>query len=273
VEQISGLRVIGDKPFPIRLCETVVQEAKAEYLARLQQCCEQWQLQPFPKSAGMTDTGLLLRLGPDGLGLVDLNQPKVSPLSVDFANAGLLYRKDKGGGKNEAIAKAIGIKGQDSWHVVDATAGLGTDSFILASVGCHVTMLERANVVASLLADGLSRVQQHEELSWLAERLQLKTGHAGTVMQALLARDERPDAVYLDPMFPHKKKSAAVKKDMQFLQQLLGHDEDADDLLTPALALAKKRVVVKRPNYAPPLNDKAPSMAIKGKKHRFDVYL
>ena len=79
--------------------------------------------------------------------------------------------------------------------------------------------------------------------------------------------------VYLDPMFPHKKKSAAVKKPMKMFQTLLGHDADADDLLTPALSLAAKRVVVKRPNYAPFLQDKAPTMQIKGKKHRFDVYL
>ena len=81
-----------------------------------------------------------------------------------------------------------------------------------------------------------------------------------------------PDAVYLDPMFPHKKKSALVKKEMRLFQQLLGSDDDADHLLQSALDLATKRVVVKRPQYAPYLADHAPSMQINSKKYRFDVY-
>jgi 16S rRNA (guanine1516-N2)-methyltransferase len=84
---------------------------------------------------------------------------------------------------------------------------------------------------------------------------------------------DKPDAIYLDPMFPHKKKSALVKKEMRLFQHLLGPDDDADRLLEPAIQLAQKRVVVKRPDYAPFLADKKPSMQIKSKKHRFDVYL
>jgi 16S rRNA (guanine1516-N2)-methyltransferase len=273
VQRYSDLRVIGDDPFPIRLADTIVQEAKPDYLQSLQSIADNWQLQAWPKSAGVPAQGLLLSLSENGLGLVDMNQPKVLPLMVDFASDALAYRKDKGGGKNEAIAKAVGIKGQSDWHVVDATAGLGTDSFILASVGCRVTMLERANVVCALLADGLARLSRRDDLSWLADALSLKAGSAHESLIKLAEDGEHVDVVYLDPMFPHKKKSAAVKKNMQFLQQLLGHDFDADDLLIPALALAQKRVVVKRPNYAPPLNNQAPTMVIKGKKHRFDVYL
>lgn len=273
VRQFSELRIVGDAPFPIRLSPTIVQEAKTEYMTRLHSLAEEWQLLPFPKSAGIPPNNLLLSLSETGLGLIDVSQPKVLPLQVDFAADALLYRKDKGGGKNEAIAKAIGIKGQTDWRVVDATAGLGTDSFILASVGCDVIMLERANVVAALLADGLSRIVDAPEHRWLAQALTLRTGSAKQSLEQMIEDKEHVDAVYLDPMFPHKKKSAAVKKNMQFLQQLLGHDTDADDLLTPALALANKRVVVKRPNYAPPLSNQAPSMEIKGKKHRFDVYL
>ena len=84
---------------------------------------------------------------------------------------------------------------------------------------------------------------------------------------------ERPDVVYLDPMYPHKKKSALVKKEMRIFQQLLGGDEDADKLLAPALKLALNRVVVKRPDSAPWLDNVKPNMAIESKKHRFDVYL
>jgi 16S rRNA (guanine1516-N2)-methyltransferase len=82
-----------------------------------------------------------------------------------------------------------------------------------------------------------------------------------------------PDVVYLDPMFPHRKKSAAVKKEMRLFQQLLGSDDDADLLLEPALTLAKKRVVVKRPSGAPFLANKKPHIEMLGKANRFDVYL
>ena len=211
--------------------------------------------------------------GASAVGLADLSDPKLQPLCVDFAADALLYRKDKGGGKNEAIAKAVGIKGQYYPSVVDATAGLGTDSFMLAALGCDVTMLERTNVVCALLYDGLVRGRAMPQSADIVQRMQLLPGSAVARLAQLKATDQSVDVVYLDPMFPHKKKSAAVKKPMKMFQTLLGHDKDADDLLTPALALAKKRVVVKRPNTAPFLQDKKPSMQIKGKKHRFEVYL
>ena len=157
--------------------------------------------------------------------------------------------------------------------MVDATAGLGTDSFMLAALGCDVTMLERTNVVCALLYDGLVRGRTMPQSADIVQRMQLLPGSAVARLAQLKETDQSVDVVYLDPMFPHKKKSAAVKKPMKMFQTLLGHDKDADDLLTPALALAKKRVVVKRPNTAPFLQDKKPSMQIKGKKHRFDVYL
>lgn len=211
--------------------------------------------------------------GSPAVGLADLSDPKLHPLCVDFAADALLYRKDKGGGKNEAIAKAVGIKGQHYPSVVDATAGLGTDSFMLAALGCDVTMLERTNVVCALLHDGLVRGKANPQSADIVQRMRLLAGSAVARLVELKATDVSVDVVYLDPMFPHKKKSAAVKKPMKMFQTLLGHDEDADDLLTPALALANKRVVVKRPNTAPFLQGKTPSMQIKGKKHRFDVYL
>lgn len=209
----------------------------------------------------------------EGVGLADLHDPKLLPLCVDFAADALLYRKDNGGGKNEAIAKAVGIKGALRPSIVDATAGLGTDSFILASLGCQVTMLERTNIVCALLQDGLNRGAKHVQSMDIVSRMTLLPGAAVERLAQLIEQKQAVDVVYLDPMFPHKKKSAAVKKPMKMFQSLLGHDADADDLLTPALALAGKRVVVKRPNYAPFLQEQTPTMQIKGKKHRFDVYL
>lgn len=146
------------------------------------------------------------------------------------------------------MAKAVGIKGDYLPDVVDATAGLGRDAFVLASVGCRVRMLERNPVVAALLDDGLARGYADAEIGgWLQERLQLI--HASS-LTALSDITPRPQVVYLDPMFPHKQKSALVKKEMRVFQSLVGPDLDADGLLEPARLLATKRVVVKRPDYA-----------------------
>lgn len=130
-----------------------------------------------------------------------------------------------------------------------APTGLGRDAFVLACLGCRVRMFERHPVVAALLEDGLRRAYADPELGpWLATRLTL---HHGSSLSALAQLHSAPDVVYLDPMFPHRQKSALVKKEMRVFQLLVGADEDADGLLAPALAL--RRVVVKRPDYAPRL--------------------
>lgn len=131
-------------------------------------------------------------------------------------------------------------------------------------------MLERHPVVAALLDDGIQRGYQDAEIGeWLKERMSLI--HASSIT-ALKEVTHAPDVIYLDPMYPHRQKSALVKKEMRVFQSLVGADDDADSLLAPAIALAKRRVVVKRPDYAEPLaGQKAPS-AITTKSHRFDIY-
>jgi 16S rRNA (guanine1516-N2)-methyltransferase len=218
------------------------------------------------------DTGLALIQQPSHLELRQLDEPKVGAVKVDFTSDALTFRRLHGGGKKESIAKAIGLKGKDSLQVLDATAGLGRDAFVLASLGCVVDMIERSPVVAALLQDGLERAAVDIELSrWLPTRMQLYHGVAKELL--INWQGTQPDVVYLDPMFPHRKKSAAVKKEMRLFQQLLGPDEDADLLLEPALALAKNRVVVKRPSGAPFLAGKKPQIEMLGKANRFDVYL
>jgi 16S rRNA (guanine1516-N2)-methyltransferase len=218
------------------------------------------------------DSGLALVQLTSHLELRQLDEPKVGAIKVDFASDALTFRRLHGGGKKEAIARAIGLKGKDSLHVLDATAGLGRDAFVLASLGCVVDMIERSPVVAALLQDGLERAASDNNLSvWLPANMRLFLG----VATDLLANwsHKKPDVVYLDPMFPHRKKNAAVKKEMRIFQQLLGPDEDADLLLEPALALAKNRVVVKRPTGAPFLAGRKPQIKMLGKANRFDVYL
>lgn len=213
---------------------------------------------------------MALVLTPEHLELRKRDEPKLGGIFVDFVSGAMLHRRKFGGGRGEAVAKAVGIKSGYLPDVVDATAGLGRDAFVLASIGCRVRMLERNPVVAALLDDGLRRGYADAEIGpWLRERLTLL--HASS-LNALTDISPPPDVVYLDPMYPHKQKSALVKKEMRVFQSLVGPDEDADGLLLPARQLAKKRVVVKRPDYAPPIADVATPNAVTTKSHRFDIY-
>ena len=84
---------------------------------------------------------------------------------------------------------------------------------------------------------------------------------------------KRVDVVYLDPMFPERRKSAQVKKELQMLQMLATCEPSPEHLLTAALATAAKRVVVKRPRRAPCFTTRSPSHSLSGKTIRFDVYI
>ncbi len=246
------------------LCDDPCDQSKLDQLA------ERWGLQHDD-----TQPFALILTG-DRLALHYRPEPKLGAIFVELVEGASAHRRKFGGGRGQAIAKAVGLKNGVQPRVLDATAGLGRDAFVLASLGCTVQMIERHPVVAALLDNGLQRAYADPEMaSWLPERLTLL--HASSQEALVSLADDpsftRPDVVYLDPMFPHKKKSALVKKEMRIFQYLVGADMDADDLLTPALALAEKRVVVKRPDYAAPLADKKPSMMIETKKNRFDVYV
>lgn len=219
-----------------------------------------------------------LVLNANRLELQKIDEPKLGAIYVDLIGGAVGHRRKFGGGKGQAIAKAAGLNKGATPSVLDATAGLGRDAFVLASLGCKVQMVERNPVVAALLDDGLARAKQDAEIGdWVTERMSLIHASSHNALQQLLedSHFERPDVVYLDPMYPHPegKKTALVKKEMRVFQSLVGADMDADDLLEPALQLAKKRVVVKRPDYADWLGNKKPTMAIETKKNRFDVYV
>jgi len=210
-----------------------------------------------------------LRLLPAYLALEQIDDPKQGLIFVDFVSGASAHRRKFGGGKGQSIAKAVGLKSGVELNVIDATAGLGKDAFVLACLGCYVTLVERSSVVAALLEDGLERAYLDNEIGkWMQARMQL---HFSSSIEFL--KNNQADVVYLDPMFPHKKKSALAKKEMRVFRCVVGADSDAGDLFDVALASAKYRVVVKRPNYAPFLTGKKPSMSIKTKNNRFDVYV
>jgi 16S rRNA (guanine1516-N2)-methyltransferase len=252
---------------------TVPLNSASELINLAQKTAAKWGLYYRENS----DSGLALVQQVSHLELRQLDEPKVGAVIVDFASDALTFRRLHGGGKKEAIARAIGLKGKANLRVLDATAGLGRDAFVLASLGCVVDMIERSPVVAALLQDGLDRAKSDNQLgNWIPNHMHLFHGVAVNLLQSwqdTKPASERPDVVYLDPMFPHRKKNAAVKKEMRLFQQLLGPDEDADLLLEPALAVAKNRVVVKRPSGAPFLAGKKPQIEMLGKANRFDVYL
>ena len=189
---------------------------------------------------------------------------------VDFDGGAAHYRRTKGGG--ELIAKAVNHTAQPT--VWDATGGLGRDSFVLASLGLNVHTFEQNPAVACLLFRraliGQGKVKETREI---AQRITLHFGNAIDLMQELATQNGRPDVVYLDPMYPERRKTAAVKKEMAYFHDLVGAAQDEAELLDAALNTAKKRIVVKRPRLGEFLDGRKPAYQYTGKSTRFDVYL
>lgn len=206
----------------------------------------------------------------DYLGASGSASEDAQPFYIDFLSGKLRYRHDHASLKRELLAKALGKKPKDRPSIVDATAGLGRDSFILATLGFEVTLLEQSPLVFALLRDGLQRAAHHTALADTIARMHLINANAYTWLPAQAIK---PDIVYLDPMFPEREKSALVKKEMVILQHLLGKCSDNDDLLTMALSCSKQRVVVKRSRLAKTLANKTPSYSLTGNSSRFDIYL
>lgn len=214
-----------------------------------------------------------LKVIKDRLELIIADGKVTHTIFAEFLTGPLGYRCRKGGGKNQAIARAVGLKScKGQMTVLDATAGLGRDAFILASLGCKVQLVERSPIIAKLLLDGLTRAKQDQKAAQVVERMDVVIEDAKKVLEALTL-DNCPDVVYLDPMFPHQDKSALAKIEMRLIRQVVGDDFDADALLSIALKRTQKRVVVKRARHAPALAGSAPSFVIEGKSNRYDIYL
>ncbi|MGJ8515797.1 class I SAM-dependent methyltransferase [Carnimonas bestiolae] len=196
------------------------------------------------------------------------------PLHVDFVGGKAGHRRRFGGGRGQLIARACGFKAGVTPSVIDATAGLGRDAFVLASLGARVVMIERVPEIAALLEDGLVRAMAHPDVREIAARMSLQHGDASAQLAQLVADSGvAPQVVHLDPMFPHREKSALVKKEMRLFRELAGSDDDAPRLLEAALEVATHRVVVKRPKGAPPIQGPAPQHTVEEKNSRYDLYV
>ena len=184
---------------------------------------------------------------------------KAAAIAIDFDEQ--LERRRQG---KELLFKALG-KSRQRLSVLDATAGLGRDSFLISQRNYQVQAIERHPVVAAMLADALQRYRDKYgdtpfELIEADSRALIESAGEGW------------DIIYLDPMFPASGKSALAKKEMQAFHALVGEDRGGEALLGAALEKARYRVVVKRALKAPLLGDLGPSVQIKGKTVRFDVY-
>lgn len=201
------------------------------------------------------------------------------PVFIDFLAGKKAHRRQFGGGKGQPLIRAMGQLEHGLPSVLDATAGMSGDSYVLASLGFKVCMVERSPVVAALINDALERAQALKleldaELQQSIENLSLVNEDSTTY---LLNHQPGVDTIYMDPMYPEKKKKAAAKKEMQALQQLIGPDIDSENLLESALKTAKFRVVVKRPKGAEPvfcpLNNIKPTSQISSPNTRYDIYV
>lgn len=195
-------------------------------------------------------------------------------MSIDFLKGSMAHRQQFGGGRGQAIAKAVGLKSGVTPTVLDATAGLASDAFVLATLGCPVTMVERSPIIFALIENAVERASLSEKFAPILEQgfNVVYQDAASYITKKLAGKCAKPEVIYIDPMYPDRKKSALVKKDMQILQHLLDKDDEAPELLETSLLYANKRVVVKRPLQAMTLNNRQPDTCIKSKKTRYDIY-
>ena len=187
-------------------------------------------------------------------------------LRGDFTR--MLPRLRQGRLQQELLVRAARVRGVEAPTAVDCTAGLGEDSLLLAAAGFRVTLFERDQTIAALLADAMERAVEEPQLADAVGRMTLVGGDSITSLAEL---DFVPDVIYLDPMFPARTKSAAVKKKFQLLHHLEQPCEEEEALVSAALAACPRKVVIKRPAKGPQLAGVKPSYSIAGKAVRYDV--
>jgi len=195
-----------------------------------------------------------------------------SRIEVDFIGGRTGYRRHSVPGKRQPLGRAVGRR-HGIVSVVDATAGLGADTFLLACMGCPVTAVERSPVLHALLEDGLMRARARRlpDLQGVLDRITLVQADARAYLAAV-APSARPDVVFLDPMYPVGETSALPQKQMRVCRAVVGDDPDAGELLAAAKETARRRVVVKRHPHAPPLAP-GPSIVVTARRVRYDVYV
>jgi len=214
------------------------------------------------------DAAVALVVADDDAWLQQIARPAPGPIHVDFSAPAMEYRRK--GGQNELLGKAVGVKGGRRPRVVDATAGLGRDAFVLADLGCQIKLIERSEVLAWLLEEAV----RHALISGLAHVREAAERMTVVAEESTSLTLDAADALYLDPMFTERKGKAAVKKDLTVLQALHGDVDSGEEALWAwAWRQPCQRIVVKRPAKVKPIGDRSPSHSVSGKSVRFDVYV
>jgi 16S rRNA (guanine1516-N2)-methyltransferase len=254
----------------MKILDGIIQKSSTELLD-LVAWSKVWQLK-LGTADMLIHEGLYLVVDGDHISIQQGGKKAPGPVFVDFVSGASAHRRKYGGGKGQSIAKAVGISSYKP-TVLDATAGLGRDGFVLATLGCDVTLIERHPVVYLLLKSGLHCAQGEAEIADIMERMKLLQGNSIELLADWFKLGyAQPDIVYLDPMFPHSSASAEAKKEMKLFRSLVGADLDEDELWAQADTIARCRIVVKRPVKAPPLAGRTPSYSLAGKANRFDIY-
>jgi len=206
--------------------------------------------------------GLELRRDEQGLALV----ADGVELRGDFARMLPRLRPDRL--SKELLVRAARVRGVEKPVAVDATAGLGEDSLLLAAAGFSVVLYERDAVIAALLEDALARALDDSRLVDVASRMTLVKGDSAKLLASM---DISPDVVFLDPMFPERRRKAATNKKLQLFQRLERPCDNETELLQAAMATYPRKVVVKRPLKGPYLAGVKPSSSLMGKVVRYDI--
>jgi 16S rRNA (guanine1516-N2)-methyltransferase len=244
------------------------------YLQKAEKLAEDLNL-IFSPDISLCQTDLVLCYTEQGLKLVEITlKKKINPvLFVDFIHGKNGYRFARDCTIKQPLARAVGIKSGIRPVVLDATAGLGGDSFVLATLGCKMTLCERNPIMRVLLSDGINRALSSPVTGEIfSENIQLLKTDSITFLKSDTATKGFYNTIYLDPMYPHRTSSALGKKNMRVIRQLVGDDPDFSKLIEAAESYSPKRIVVKRSKNAPAICSKPVDHVISMKSSRFDIY-
>ena len=191
-------------------------------------------------------------------------------LKCSFIEGPILHRLKYGKGRGQNLAKAVGMKFNKNRNIIDATAGLGYDSFILASLGAKVTLIERSQKMHTLLQNGIDEgISFGGEIEKIVKKMELLFGDSKDILPKLT-----PEVIMIDTMYKDRKKTALVKNNMRLVREIVGPDSDYIELLKVALNCATNRVVLKQPRHAEPIKDiRKCSHQILGKTIRYDIFM
>ncbi len=210
------------------ICEVPISDEFRSDLVLIQENFNVEQVKAEPQA--LAKSYLLLQA--KGLTFVDED---LGMLHLDFRNDLNNYSRNSHRGKSELIAKALGLP-KAPQVIFDGTLGLAQDAWFLSQLGAQVEGCERSPLIYLLLSDALRRSQE--------TKLKINFGDS---RHWLSNTKKKYTSIYLDPMFPEKKKSALPRKEMQIFRKWVGEDADALDLFSSAMQSGAERVVVKRP--------------------------